>query len=1158
MPVVARIAEPVSRFSPVAVLVALVLCCISAARLPAQLSTRATITGTVSDTTGAALPGATVTFIDEATKVSIGTESNKDGSYVSPGLTVSTYSVSISKAGFKKYTVTGIELHPTETVQVNGTLAVGSASDTVTVLANSTYVELSTPENSAYISGEDVSSLPINGRNFQADAGLLPGVINQQQGVAMTTGGRSTSSQLEISGMTVSRTFYALDGIWNENTGNMTANSVVPTPDSIEEVRVLANNFSAQYSLLGSSVILTQTKSGTSSFHGTVWEFLRNDDLNAKNYFVTTIPPYKQNIFGFNVGGPVYIPKFYNNNKKKTFFFWDESYVDLHVPSQTTSLIPTSQQVAGCFASPIKNPATGQLFPTVTTCNGQTGTFYQIPANLLNTSSQAYLKTLYPSAPNYSNSSTANNYIDNQAVTTYQRDDQIKLDHYFTPSYHLLAEYFEEYQNFAQNLVSGGTTPISSETDFTNNKLAQVALTQTLTPNMVNSTSIAMNIYLLNLTLVGKTDISQIPNFNETLFYPNANYATRTPLVSFSPSGDAGQGITAARPIPHASDLDNTVTDNWNWLKGNHYLSAGVTFVFNTKRQLSGNQTNGSFTFSGSSTTPTAAEKTAAGECNTGNPISSALCLNDAAYADMLLGYVASFTQTSFAPHGDIHAFSYSPYVEDRYQFNKNLTLTAGLRIYHMPLPYGPPGSETNFDAATFNANPTNVALPTVNESSGITNITPGTDYSRGLLFNTGQAGGLPINFSNKHIWYFAPDAGFAWDVFGDGKTSLRGGFGMSYTRIFTNQDCSFSCDANPPVFTSQNLTNVTFPTTSSWSITNGAAKAVSVESLTAADPNIQASPVASWSLGIQHQFPANFVASIVGAGSRIQHQEVNINLNNPPYYSSGGVTYDFNPLINTNPANSGAAGDNQYFYAPYQGYGSITTFTTELWQEWNGLELQIKHPVNKSLNVTGSYTYSHSTSDSAIDIHNFNRYHGNSAGLNFPHSLAITVIYKLPFFQNSGNLLEKGLLGGWVINDISTFRSGDSFDPGLSESFQGLSSRPDVVPGVSTNGPKTWKVGSTQQWFNLAAFQAPAHGFYGNANTGLIRGPGQEIFNMALFKTFDILDKAHLEFRAEAFNAFNHTNPNNPNATLGSSSYGKVSSAADPRILELALRLKF
>jgi hypothetical protein len=310
----------------------------------------------------------------------------------------------------------------------------------------------------------------------------------------------------------------------------------------------------------------------------------------------------------------------------------------------------------------------------------------------------------------------------------------------------------------------------------------------------------------------------------------------------------------------------------------------------------------------------------------------------------------------------------------------------------------------------------------------------------------------------------------------------------------------------------------------------------------------------------------------VAGAGSRIQHQEANPNINVPPYYTSGGVTYDFNPLINSNPANSKAAGDNQYYYAPYQGYGSITDYSTELWQWWNGLELQVKHPVTKSLNVTGAYTYSHSTSNSTIDVHNFNRYHGNTVGLNYPHTLSITLIYQLPFFQNSGNLLEKTVLGGWTFNDISTFRSGDSIDPGLSASLQGNASRPNVVPGASTNGPKTWKVGTSQQWFNTLAFECPGSttpgpcgtmpaagfGYYGDAMTGIIRGPGQELFNMALFKTFDIMEKAHLEFRAEAFNAFNHTNPQNPTTTLGSGNYGKVTGAYDPRIVELALKLRF
>jgi hypothetical protein len=156
-----------------------------------------------------------------------------------------------------------------------------------------------------------------------------------------------------------------VDGVWNENTGNMTQESVVPNPDSLEEVRVLQDNFSAQYSLLGSSVVLMQTKSGTSKLHGTVWEYVRNDKFNSKPYYQVSpiIPPYKQNIFGFNVGGPIFIPHLYNTDRKKTFFFWDESYVILHVPNQVTSQLPTPNQIAGCFTTPVKDPVSGHVLP---------------------------------------------------------------------------------------------------------------------------------------------------------------------------------------------------------------------------------------------------------------------------------------------------------------------------------------------------------------------------------------------------------------------------------------------------------------------------------------------------------------------------------------------------------------------------------------------------------------------------------------------------------------------------------------------------------------------------------------------------------------------------------------------------------------------------
>jgi hypothetical protein len=1141
----------------------------------AQLSSRSTIQGTVTDTNGAVVPGATVTVTDLDTKVSTDIKSDGDGFYVLAGLVNGNYSVTISKAGFKNSTITGIELHPTEITAVNGTLAVGAATATVTVAANSSDIETASPALSGYISGAQVAALPMNGRNFQEVAALMPGVVSTAQGGTLGTGGRNTSSALIINGMTVARTFYALDGVWNENTGNMTANAITPNPDSLAEVRVLQNNFSAQYSLMGSSVILTQTKSGTSSFHGVGWEYLRNNDFNSKNYFATTIPPYHQNIYGFNVGGPIFIPHHYNTDRQKTFFFWDESYVRLSIPSQNTSTIPTALQKAGCFASPVKDPVTGLLFPAGTgSCPAN---YYQVPASRINTSSSAYLATLYP-APNYSLAGSLLNYINNKPLTTYQRDDEIKVDHNFTPNYHLLAEYLQEYQNYSTNTESPGGTPVDYEVDYTNNKIAQVALTQTLTPNIVNTTSIAMNIYLLNLVLAGVSDISQLPGFTETLFYPTATYATRTPVVSFT-GGAAGQGIQAARPIPHASDLDNTVTDNFAWLKGKNYIVAGITLVFNTKRQVSGQQTNGSFGFSDTQTAPTAAQKTATGECNTGNPIPTANCNLDDGIGDMELGYMSSFSEASQSPHGDMHDFSWTPYVEDRYQANKNLTLTAGVRIYHMPLPYGVPNSQTNFVPSAYNP----ALAPTVNESSGVTNIPPNVPgYANGLLYNSGAAGGLPVNFSNAHNWYVAPDAGFAWDVFGDGKTSLRGGMGVSYTRIFTNQDCSFNCIANPPVFTSQNLTNLVFPTTTTWNIVAAStaggvgAKPVSVETIVSADQNIQASPVMSYSLSLEHQFPFKVTASLAGAGSRIQHQVSTPNVNSPPYYTSpAGVTYDFNPLINSNPANSGASGDNQYYYAPYQGYGSIGQLTTENWQEWNGLEAQLRHPVTNQLYVTVAYTWSHSTGNSTIDVHNYNRYHGNTSGLNYPDNLDITMLYNEPFFEHNGQILKQ-TLGGWSLNEIATFRSGGSQDPGLTASFQGNASRPDVVPGVSTNGPKTWKNGSSQQWFNTSAFSCPGatsglgtscgtmtaaagnFGHYGDANTGLIRGPGQEIYNTALFKQFHITNSNFFEFRAEAFNTFNHSNPGNPNTTLGNASYGKITSASDPRILEFALRYQF
>ncbi len=1074
----------------------------------AQLSTTATISGTVTDSSGAVLPGATVTVEDEGTHIKTVVRSNQDGSFIAPGLPVDSYSVGISKQGFQSYSVTGILLHPATTSTINGTLSPGSVSTGITVTAAAALVETSTSEVANEVDSAEIESIPLNGRNYQGLATVMPGVQNTSEGNALGTGGRSTGNALSVNGLATDKSFYALDGVWNENTGNMGQTTVIPNPDSLQEVRVLQNNYSAKYSLMGSSVVLLQTKSGTSQFHGTAWEFLRNDIFNSKPYFATKILPYKQNIFGYNLGGPLYIPHLYNTRKQKTFFFFSEQFVILHQATGQTGITPTQDQRNGVFNSPIKDPTTGLLFPRNTA--GQ----YVIPANRINPNSTAFTSALYP-LPNFAG---VNNYVNTKPQITDQRDDEIKIDHHFSSKLSFLGEYLDESQTFTQSSLAGSqggeVFPTNWETDLTKNKLAQVALTAIMTPQIVNTTSIGMNIFDLDLNLSGISFVNQVPGFTTSLPY-NGYLSNRLPLVTFS-GGIGAQGIAAARPLTHAADLDDTVGDDLSWLRGKHYIQAGLTVVFNTKRQNPGSATNGQFSFSGNFTAPPAGTKGVT---------------QDDAFADFLLGDATTFTQASNELRVAVHGMEISPYVEDRIKLTHNFTLTAGIRVYYMPLPHPPPHSATIFVPAAYSA----AEAPIVNANGTIT-LTPSYNPLNGLVTN--GTDGLPENYSNKHTWYFGPIAGFAWDVLGDGKTAVRGGYGFTYTRIFTNQDCSFSCATNPPALQSSNLQNANFPAPQG----TGTAKAPTIASLSNADLNVQATQIQSYSLSVEHEFPRNWTGTVTAASSQTRHLVTTLNLNQ----ASHDGQFDFNPIIN-----SGTT--TPYLFSPYQGYGAISTIATGQNQNWNALEASLRHPVGSSLDLTIAYTYAKDLSDvNVIDVANPHRYYGNVAGLNFPHTASFTAVYNVPWLLQSHGM-ERFLLGGWKVSGISTLRSGVSLSPGLSVARQGNAARPDVVAGQSLKGPKSQK-----QWFNTAAFKAPAAGYYGNAGTGIIQGPGLVALDTALYKEFHIRETNFFEFRAEAFNLMNHTNFTNLQTAYGTSNYGSATAATDPRILELALRYKF
>ncbi|MGH9696992.1 MAG: carboxypeptidase regulatory-like domain-containing protein, partial [Bryobacteraceae bacterium] len=310
----------------------------------------ATITGTIRDSSGDAIPDAKITIVNQGTGVHTDIQSNQDGSFSEPGLQTGTYTVTISKPGFESYLEKGIFIGPTVVRSVNATLNVGQVSTQVTVEATASQVQTTTSQISNSVAQQQVETLPLNGRNYQSLSALMPGVVNLNVGSAQGEGGFGTGNSISINGMGTSGTLYELDGVWNMNTGNMTQTTILPNPDSIQEFRTLQNNYSPKYSLLGSSIVLVQTRSGTREFHGTLWEYLRNDAFDARNFFSPSVLAEKQNIFGGTIGGPLFIPHVFNKDRNSTFFFISEQGVIRHIGSAQLGATPTADMRNGIFS----------------------------------------------------------------------------------------------------------------------------------------------------------------------------------------------------------------------------------------------------------------------------------------------------------------------------------------------------------------------------------------------------------------------------------------------------------------------------------------------------------------------------------------------------------------------------------------------------------------------------------------------------------------------------------------------------------------------------------------------------------------------------------------------------------------------------------------
>jgi hypothetical protein len=1114
-----------------------ILCSFASLRTFAQSGNQGSIAGTVTDSTGAVISGATVTITNESTSVSRSVQSDSRGFYDVESLEPGVYTVSASANGFQGAVTKGEALAPGQRRQSNATLSVGTTSQQVTVQADALEVQTESSENGGTITGKQVTNLMLNGRNFQALGQLVPGVTSTQSGNALPGGGLGGGTNLIVNGNSVEYTVYTIDGVENMNTGNLANLNVLPIVDAIQQFSVMSDNYTAKYGWSGSGQIVVQTKAGSSSFHGAAWDYLRNDAFDANNYFDITKASLHQNIYGYTLGGPV--PRL-----QKTFFFAANEWRKSSTGQTATGAVFTPAMLSGNLTASPTLPAGGLTLDAhsqaLLASEGLTGCV-TTPTTLnpacLNPVATALYHDYVPTPNNPGGG--FNNYINQGPEVIDQIDYNYRIDHSFTPNEILTGRVMYEEASQRYPFDNWAGLPYSTTTDsyYTTGSNLLVRLNSSLTTRLNNIVTVAYSDDKPRIQ--NTTDNTKLPTgLAIQQYFPGADPLDRIPNISIS-SGYSSLGV-GTQPI-HASDGEGILADDVSLVKGNHVLQTGAMYVFGIKRQNVFTLPQGSFTFTG---------------VHTGDPV-----------ADYLLGLDATYSQNSNQKSGSYHYRQGEVYFQDDWKATQKLTLNLGLRWFYYSPDTVSGDQVTNFDPSTFNPSNAPVVNPNGTLATNAENvpITAGgaiANLENGLVF-AGQ-GGISSGFFTANKKAFAPRVGFAYALGNDNKSVVRGGYGIGYTREAVEQIYAMF-GTNPPFNASANILNSLLSNG-----TAGSAGAPTPQSLDAIDKNsVGPAQTQSYSLSLQREVIPNSILSFAYAGSVSRHLETQVynpNENLPvsaptlPGCLATGQTasssYQFDPCINT-----GAVSAN--YSVPYPGFTSIDTqafigssnynsFQSHFVYRTNALQLDSAYTYSKvltNLGVSSGAAGSTSIGVSAQDWRNLAAEYG-PPDWDRTHVFTTSIVYDLPFFKNSGTLLRE-TLGNWSFAGLTILESGFALTPGMSTSANGEATRPDSLGHEN-------KVGKVSEWFNTANYTQPPYGFYGTASPGSIRGPAEFTGNTALYKTFPVGEKVNLQFRAEAFNIANHPSYAAVSTNYGAGNFGAVTSALDPRILEFALRASF
>jgi Carboxypeptidase regulatory-like domain len=1126
----------------------------------------ATIVGTITDPSGASVPNVKVTVTNIETGLVHSVETSDSGTFVIPELKIGHYDAKAEASGFKVAEQKGLVLQVGDRARVDFQMQLGGAQETVTVEANEVRVQTDSGEQSNVITGQQMSQIAVNGRSIYQLAALAPGASSQVNGFVNTPVGGDAS--VEFNGLRQNHNIYLLDGGENDDRGGAGGMSIAPSTDAIAEFRQLTSNYSADYGLSSGGTMTMVLKSGSSTLHASAWEFNRNDAFDARNPFTPATQPVAElrlNVFGFNVGGPVTLGKFYNHDRKKTFFFYNMEWRRLIQGSVNNSqTVPDPATYGGNFSSlaaPINVPTAAQVAPGVLFANCPGGAAPAgvvqgnpfpgnvIPSCMISPNATSLLTAGIFPAP----TASGNQFTGSANAPTNLKEEIVRIDHNFSSKFSVFGHFIAEQvsQGFAISQWSGANVPTVGDTFGNPSYSAVVHATYAINPNLLNEIAFNYNGNRINIVPFAGSGLGSLAlpdgyDATNTRFFSGPNNLNRIPNIDLN--GGTGTHFEVSSWPWHNKADDYQLRDDVSFTKGAHQLKFGFSWALYKKTQDLFGQTQGGFSFDGTFT---------------GND-----------FADFLLGDAKQYQELGVQDSGQWNNVSWAAYAQDNWRVNRKLTVNLGLRWDGVPHTYEANDRTGNFypslynsaNAATFNNSGT-ICGPSDNAGTGCPGgVSPGLGASPNSilagvpLYLNGigipEQNGVPKGLVNNHWANFGPRIGFAYDLTGNGKTVVRGGFGIMYERIQGND--MYNAGPNIPFSFQLNTPTPVELVNPHLALTTGTAgilpiNAASITGLALDEYNQPASY--QWSLQVQRQLGARTVLGVgyVGNTNRFQNDYREINLPNESFLGAliGGANYNTAPGL------------------PFSGFHSIDLSTNEANGHYNGLQVDLSSQVGRDLTLRAFYTYSQTIDPTTAgsgggDLGNVSnpyagwRYDEGPGGYDRRHNMSVNFVYELPILRHTEHRALKAVAGGWEVSGIVTITSGLPLNPTLTggQSGNGLpnaTNRPDVVGAVSY--PHT-----VNEWFNTAAYAAPALGAWGDAGHNSLRGPGRDNWNISLFKSF-VLSEARgsrLELRLETFNTWNHTELNQVSTGFGSGNYGQVTSAFDPRTLQIGGKIYF